>query len=98
MGEAPSHYAKRFIDKLPEMAQTAWGREEVQRGSELKGYGIYSTSSGPYGTSTLYNLVLGNDKTGTLYLMVFESPERSWEEAWKKGRTIVDNVILDMAF
>ncbi|MES0489757.1 MAG: hypothetical protein ABUK01_07195 [Leptospirales bacterium] len=40
-------------------------------------------------------IFLANDKTGTIFRIMFESPEKDWDETWKKGETIINNMILD---
>lgn len=44
---------------------------------------------------TIWNLLVANDKTGTLYLYVFEAPTSTWEEAWKTGNVILKMLLLD---
>jgi len=39
--------------------------------------------------------MVANDKTGTLFLVVFEAPTASWEEAWKTGESIFKKMLLD---
>jgi hypothetical protein len=34
-------------------------------------------------------LVLGSDATDTMYILLFESPESSWQEMWKLGDTML---------
>ena len=43
----------------------------------------------------LHVLALGNERTNTLYLVMFESPESSWDAAWAKGRVMVEKFLLD---
>jgi len=40
-------------------------------------------------------LAFGNSRTNTLYLILFESPESSWNEAWSKGEVILESFLLD---
>jgi len=40
-------------------------------------------------------LAIGNVKTNTLYLIMFESPEALWDEAWKKGEVMLRDFRLD---
>jgi len=43
-------------------------------------------------------LVLANMATNTLYIIQFESPEKEWDEAWKKGKVIMEKLALDDEF
>ena len=38
---------------------------------------------------------IANTKTDTLYLLVFESPEKEWAEAWALGEVMVRELVLD---
>ncbi|MBF9236458.1 hypothetical protein I2I05_03525 [Hymenobacter sp. BT683] len=38
---------------------------------------------------------IANTKTDTFYMMVFESPEKEWAEAWQLGETMVRELVLD---
>lgn len=40
-------------------------------------------------------LAIGNSRTNTLYLLVFESPESNWKAAWAKGDTMLKDFLLD---
>ena len=42
-------------------------------------------------------LAIGNSRTNTLYLIFFESPESSWDAAWKQGEPILTSFLLDDA-
>lgn len=39
-------------------------------------------------------LVLGNGATDTMYILLFESPESSWQEMWKLGDTMLNQFLL----
>ena len=43
-------------------------------------------------------LVIGNGRTNALYLIIFESPEPLWTEAWKKGEVMLKDFRLDDDF
>ena len=38
---------------------------------------------------------VGNDKTGTVWMYIFEAPAEEWDEAWKVGRPITDILRID---
>ncbi len=97
-GSPPSQYAKRFVDKI---ASSATQASEVRpvRNPHFGGYGVFSRSKRSGETTVAqYTLALGNDKTGTLYICTFESPEHEWVGAWKVGFMIVDNLALETEF
>jgi hypothetical protein len=39
--------------------------------------------------------MVSNPKTNILYLFIFESPEASWDSAWKTGKQIMDTLAID---
>ncbi|MDO7876821.1 hypothetical protein Q5H93_18900 [Hymenobacter sp. ASUV-10] len=43
----------------------------------------------------VYQLAMANGKTDTLYLLVFEGPEKEWAELWPLGQTMVRELTLD---
>jgi hypothetical protein len=44
---------------------------------------------------TEHLLAVGNSRTNTLYIVLFESPDASWDDAWKKGEVMLGNFLLD---
>jgi len=47
------------------------------------------------GTTKMHALAVANPKTGTLYLILFESPVSEWKSAWAIGQLIMENLALD---
>jgi hypothetical protein len=47
------------------------------------------------GTIVMTALTIANPKTNALYFFIFESPESSWESAWKLGKPIMDALAID---
>jgi hypothetical protein len=43
----------------------------------------------------VHNLTVANPKTNTLYLFIFESPVSEWDNAWKLGKQIMDDLAID---
>lgn len=43
----------------------------------------------------VYQLAMANGKTDTLYLLVFEGPEKEWAELWPLGQQMVRELTLD---
>jgi len=43
----------------------------------------------------VYQLAMANGKTDTLYLLVFEGPEKEWAELWPLGEVMVRELTLD---
>ena len=97
-GVPPSEYAKQFINKMASTTQSSEVRP-VGDGTHFKGYGgFFRSRPAKEEIVVQYTLTLGNDKTGTLYICTFESPEREWSAAWKLGSAIIDNLALETEF
>lgn len=92
-------------DPAPERAKNAIGALiqigrlqdfwETEKGV-LKGFGcrVRKVDEGQP-PLVMHTLVIGNSRTNTLYILIFESLEKSWDEAWAKGETILKLFILD---
>jgi hypothetical protein len=71
--------------------QKLW--EEENGVLKLYGARIHVTKDPPAFTEHL--LAIGNSRTNTLYIVLFESPDASWDDAWKKGEVMLGNFLLD---
>ncbi|MDP3786870.1 MAG: hypothetical protein Q8R05_04895, partial [Candidatus Omnitrophota bacterium] len=97
-GKIPSEYAKQWIDKMTATIESS-NLGEAGDDTYFKGYNGYFRSTNPEGEKIVqFALALGNDKTGTVYLCVFESPEAEWKNTWPIGTTIADNLALETEF
>ena len=93
-GQTPSDYAASFANA----AATKY--KLVERSSSQQGpfHGVrFRYVDAPVGKEsiTVYQLLIANDKTGTLFLVIFEAPTSTWSEAWKSGDTILKKMLLD---
>jgi len=88
--------ARQYIaeNSLLGEVQKLW---EAENGAlQLYGARIHVTKDPPLFTEHL--LAIGNTRTNTLYIVLFESPDESWDEAWKKGEVMLGNFLLDDEF
>ena len=46
-------------------------------------------------TTVTHTLIVGNPKTNTLYLFIFEAPKAEWSEAWRSGQEIMRLLLID---
>lgn len=46
-------------------------------------------------TTTMHTLMVGNPKTNTLYLFIFEAPTAEWPEACRSGQQIMRLLLID---
>ena len=38
---------------------------------------------------TIHKVFIANEKTGSLYIMTFESPKETWEQSWQIGKVMM---------
>lgn len=92
-GKKPSEYAAYYLAK------------QARRGKELD---VFSREIGPFrniggrflikddqGELIIHFYLIANDKTGTLFIYMFEAPKDQWDEAWKIGEVMFKNLHLD---
>ena len=71
------------------------GQENKAQG-RLPMYGVrYRVASGPAGSKIIQQWAIANTTTDTFYLLLFESPEKDWAQAWKLGEVMITQVRLD---
>jgi hypothetical protein len=93
-GQLPSAYAQSLVEaaaanhKLLERSKSAQGPFRSVR------FRFVETSASKESTTVCY-LLVANDKTGSLFLIIFESPTAEWNQAWKKGEIILKKMRLD---
>ena len=97
-GGSPSQYAASAIANMDSVCDKVWGFQEPGKGTPFNGYAVFCKLTTPFGPIVQYNLFFGNDGADMLYVISFESPEASWDEAFKIGEPIVNNLLLDASF
>jgi len=91
-GISASEYAKQFIDTATRE------REPLKRWSSTQGpfksHGCIIRDDSDDQPVFVYNLIIANDRTGTIYVVLYEAPEDEWEKAWKIGEPILKELII----
>ena len=94
-GMSPVKYAKEFIQSAAasrKVAKEPWSTDM----GPFKAFGIVLLNRDlRRGDFVTYNLAIGNEATGTFYLIIFEGPASSWETAWKIGEPILQRFLID---
>jgi len=93
-GKSPSIYAASLADAAAAKHQL------VERSSSKQGpfqSVRFRYVDAPVGKEsiTVCQLLIANDKTGTLFLAIFEAPTKNWDEAWTTGESIFKKMLLD---
>jgi len=83
---------KSLIDQL---AADKHGEKWARDAGPFKEFGCLAKDTDASGTTEIYTLAIANPRTNTLYLFIFESPESSWDAAWKIGKQIMDTLAMD---
>jgi hypothetical protein len=94
-GMVPSDYAATYI-------KTALSEREVLKRPWLtqmgpfEGHGIVLINrdyqKGDYIT---HNLAIANDQTGTIYIITFESPKKTWDTSWSIAEPMLQRFLID---
>lgn len=83
---------KSMIDHI---ADTKHAEKWAWYTGPFREFGCLTKDTDPTSTSVVYTLTVANPKTNTLYLFIFESPERDWNAAWKTGKQILHTLAID---
>jgi hypothetical protein len=91
-GISVSDSAKQFIDTAAKEREPLKSWSSIQGPFIARGCVIRDDS----GASPVfvYNLIIANDRTGTVYVVLFEAPEEEWKKAWKIGEPILKQLII----
>lgn len=46
----------------------------------------------------IHKMIISNEKTGSLYIVIFEAPADEWDEAWKVGEVMLKKFFIDDSF
>jgi len=76
---------------IEQIATKMHGAKWAQSAGPFQEFGCDAKDS----ESVMHYLAIANPKTNTLYLFIFERPVPDWENAWKLGKQIMDNLALD---
>jgi hypothetical protein len=94
IGQAPSDYAASMADSAAtkhELVERLTSQQVPFRAVRFR----YVDAPTGKESITVYQLLIANDKTGTLFPIIFEAPTSSWSEAWKSGDIILKKLFLD---
>lgn len=77
-------------------------REEVKFKKEwnhdmgpFRSVGFLYSRDDKAGAYTVHNILIANDKTGTLYFIMFEGPSAEWDALWKIGEPMLKTMLID---
>ena len=96
LGMPPTEYGERFVARAAERRQVerTWSHEM----GPFKAHGIVYLGVGENSGFKFFNLVIANDKTGTVYLAIFEAPESGWDAEWQVIEPTIQRLGIDDEF
>jgi hypothetical protein len=93
-GVKPSQFAEKYAETIVKSGQVDVEKTWKAEGGPFQTLGSrYVTHGDP--PHHQQSLLIANDKTGTLYIILFESPQSQWDEAWKLGQPMLKQLLLD---
>ncbi|GAB2855919.1 hypothetical protein [Hymenobacter ruber] len=94
--QAALDYAQAFSARSGHGAgQQVLGQETKTQGP-LRLFGVrYRVANGAAGAKIIQQWAIANTATDTFYLLVFESPEPQWPQAWKLGEGMIKQLRFD---
>ncbi|HQO58012.1 MAG TPA: hypothetical protein PLT76_04765 [Candidatus Omnitrophota bacterium] len=90
----PSQFAKAMADET----QSRYKLERREHGPKGPFWGClyqYVEDSPGREPVRIFHSLVANDRTGTLYQIIFEAPVAAWEAEWPVGDLITKNIVLD---
>lgn len=94
--QSAAAYAQAFSTRTGHGAgQQVLGQESKTQGP-LRMFGVrYRVANGAAGSKIVQQWAIANTTTDTFYLLLFESPEKDWAQAWKLGEEMIKQFRLD---
>jgi hypothetical protein len=94
-GMSAGQYALTFIKtaaESKEVVKQPWANEM----GPFKAYGVVLLNRDEQqGDFVTHNLAIGNEETGTLYMIIYEGPAASWDATWKIGEPILQRFMIE---
>lgn len=89
-------YAQAFSARTGRGAGQQVLSQETKTQGPLRLFGVrYRVANGAAGPKIIQQWAIANGKTDTFYLLLFESPEKDWTQAWKLGAEMIRQIRLD---
>lgn len=85
-------YAKALVKEVQRRGETN-GVDDIKF-DDFVGFACTAKYKDPGGDFTMYVAAIGNSKTNALYVILFESPEKEWDTAWRIGQVIAKKFVL----
>lgn len=90
----PSRFTENIINEIKKAHPLERQQEGPQGPFQAYRYQFIDNSQGVK-PLRIFNLLLANDETGTLFQIIFESPVSTWDVDWQTGEIILKHLVLD---
>lgn len=91
----PTEYAAAFIQtgiNNRKVIKEPWQNDM----GPFQAYGVVLQNTDNKGGDFItHELAIGNDTTGTMYMIIFEAPAASWKAAWQLGEPMLQRFLID---
>jgi len=95
-GRSAPDYAKAFSARAGIEPKQERLEAQLSEDGPFRKYLVrYRASPADADPKIICQLAIGNAKTDTLYIIVFESPEKDWPAAWPLGEVMVRELVLN---
>lgn len=90
---SPYEYARvyRETTRKSEKITQEWNKDM----GPFRSVGFVFDKKDKAGDFRVHNLLIANDNTGTLYLVMFEAPISEWNKAWKIAEPMLQYLLID---
>lgn len=90
---SPYDFALRYREAA--RSTVTFAKEWNKNLGPFKSVGFVYSKDDKDGAFTVHTLLIANNKTGTLYMVLFEGPAAQWTEIWKTAEPMLQYLLID---
>ncbi len=90
---SPHAFARQFRESARKSA--TFTKEWDKDMGPFKSVGFVYSKEDKAGAFTVHNLLIANNKTGTVYLVMFEGPKSEWAKTWEIAEPMLQCLYID---
>lgn len=94
-GMTATEYAAKFIATGSGELEVIGEPFSAQRGPFVSHGALFRATDPVKGDFNAHMVAIANDKTGTVYLCIFEGPANEWDSIWKQGEAMLSKMVID---
>jgi tetratricopeptide (TPR) repeat protein len=98
-GISPTEFALKMVAEIKKSAvDTVLQIKDISQGPFSSILVKYENSPPGLEPIIIHKVLTANEKTGSLYMILFEAPKVSWDKAWENGEVMMKYFLLDDEF